>query len=443
MATSEQLVAILLSDSQDQFARDLPVKLGISQPSFSRLAQNTENVVSYGAKLDKRYTVMEPKFGMNRIAIYQINNEGMISNFGVLVPVRRGRYVFEPMRGSNTIFDGIPWFIDCLRPQGFLGRRFPLQNPDLGLPESIADWSDTDVLKALCSRGEDLPGNLIIGADSVARYLQTKKPTSVQRSDYPELSIQALAGGIPASSAGGEQPKFTCFDGQKYLIVKFSPVISQSLISLRWADLLVCEGIANQVLSGAQIPAAKTVLISEGGRYFLESERFDRTANGRLALIPLASIDMEFVGCLNGWGRCVTELHKRKKVSDETRNTVLVLEMFGKMIGNSDMHFGNLSFHPDKDYKSFSLAPIYDMVPMLFAPTAQGEIAEKTLKLPTPTPDNIEIWLATIGIAKQFWETVAISDLVSAGFREIAARCLTSIEESITLSAFIERKKPK
>ena len=437
MATPEQLIAVLLSDTQDQFARDIPAKLGISQPSFSRLVKQTKNAIPYGAKLGKRYTVRDAKYWLEEFPIYRVDAEGKVLPLGSLTPVRHGRFVFEPMHGSNTIFDGIPWFLDCLRPQGFLGRRFPQQNPSLGLPESVNDWTDSDVLKALYYRGEDLPGNLMVGPESVARYLQARNPRVAQRSEYPELAAQALAGETPASSAGGEQPKFTCFNGEKHLIVKFSPVINESRIYQRWGDLLVCEDIANKVLSASGVPSAKTTLISEQGRYFLESERFDRTANGRLPLLPLGTIDSEFVGCGSGWGRSVTALHENKRVSGETLKTVLLLEMFGRMIGNSDMHLGNISFFTDDVFDAFSLAPIYDMVPMFFAPSSQGEIAEKALKLPTPLPDNVETWSSAVVLARQFWETVTSNDLVSSDFREIAKRCLVSIHEATVLSALV------
>jgi len=437
MANSEQLIAVLLSESQDQLARELPLKLGISQPSFSRLVKSTSNVVHYGSKLSKKYTIKDPKFGFDAIPIYQVDDEGRVSNFGTLYPVRGGRFVFEPMHGSNTVYDGLPWFIDYLRPQGFLGRRFPQQNPDLGLPDSINDWGDSDVVKALYFRGEDLPGNLIIGSESVARYLQKGTPTQASRSDYPTLAIQAISGEIPASSAAGEQPKFTCFDGHRHLIVKFSPVSSQSEIAQRWGDLLICEYIANKVLFEAGIPSAKTVVFSERGRFFLESERFDRTAKGRRAMVSLAALDLEFIGFGSGWVRCVSELHKHQKVSGDTLIIVSVLEMFGKMIGNSDMHLGNLSFFADKGYKKFSIAPVYDMLPMYFAPTSQGEIVNKELKIPTPTPENINCWTKAREIAERFWKEVVLSELISEDFKTIAQKNHFETQKLFCLSDLI------
>ncbi|MEB0233458.1 hypothetical protein QN353_21805, partial [Undibacterium sp. 10I3] len=58
-----------------------------------------------------------------------------------------------------------------LRPQGFLGRMVPRMHPDLLLPEKIQDWSDDNALVYLARRGENLPGNLIVGNESYRRFL--------------------------------------------------------------------------------------------------------------------------------------------------------------------------------------------------------------------------------------------------------------------------------
>ena len=50
-------------------------------------------------------------------------------------------------------------------PRGFLGRSFTGRHTDLGLPEDASNWSDHHILIALSRRGEDLPGNLVIGRE--------------------------------------------------------------------------------------------------------------------------------------------------------------------------------------------------------------------------------------------------------------------------------------
>lgn len=54
---------------------------------------------------------------------------------------------------------------------------------------------------------------------------------------YEQLASDALAGEIVGSSAGGEQPKFTCYaqtpSGNKHVLVKFT-VPQQTAVSQRW-----------------------------------------------------------------------------------------------------------------------------------------------------------------------------------------------------------------
>jgi hypothetical protein len=49
-----------------------------------------------------------------------------------------------------------------------------------------------------------------------------------------------MNGAIPGSSAGGEQPKFTAYCGERsaHVIVKFSP-LGDDAVARRWRDILV------------------------------------------------------------------------------------------------------------------------------------------------------------------------------------------------------------
>jgi serine/threonine protein kinase HipA of HipAB toxin-antitoxin module len=51
--------------------------------------------------------------------------------------------------------------------------------------------------------------------------------------------------------------------------------------------------------------------------------------------------------------------------------TVADLYWFGRLIGNSDMHPGNLGFHL-VDARPLELAPAHDMLPMFLAPSRTG-----------------------------------------------------------------------
>jgi hypothetical protein len=81
------------------------------------------------------------------------------------------------------------------------------------------------------------------------------------------------------------------------------------------------------------------------------------------------------------------------------------MELFGAMIGNSDMHLGNVSFFTEG---RFALAPIYDMLPMHLAPTARGEVLRDWPAPTAPgfTHDNCSQWLLAASLAERFWRSV-------------------------------------
>ena len=83
------------------------------------------------------------------------------------------------------------------------------------------------------------------------------------------VDAAALAGDVPGSSAGGEQPKFTATvdDGGtlRHVLVKFSPTLD-TLVGRRWADLLVCEHLAAETAGQAAEPAARSSAPSANAR---------------------------------------------------------------------------------------------------------------------------------------------------------------------------------
>ena len=88
-----------------------------------------------------------------------------------------------------------------------------------------------------------------------------------------------------------------------------------------------------------------------GGWVF--AQRFDRIGTlGRKAVVSLAALDAKFVGAAE---------------------TAEVLWAFGALIGNTDMHAGNLSWVSEHG-RPYNIAPAYDMTPMAFAPSNSGKL---------------------------------------------------------------------
>ncbi|MFO1391347.1 MAG: HipA domain-containing protein, partial [Agitococcus sp.] len=98
---------------------------------------------------------------------------------------------------------------------------------------------------------------------------------------------------------------------------------------------------------------------------------------------------------------------------------------FGRLIANEDMHNGNLSFFLAHDF-SLSLAPVYDMLPMRFAPTIHGEVVEREIKVAQATPLTQDIWAEVSGWAKYYWQQVAKHEDISAEFKKIAEQYINS-----------------
>ena len=227
-----------------------------------------------------------------------------------------------------------------------------------------------------------------------------------------------MHGALPGSSAGGEQPKFCTVreDGQP-VIVKFSPA-GGSAPERRWADLLVCEHLALETLNEAGVPAAKTRIISGGGRTLLEVERFDRTPRGRIGMVSLLAFDSEYIGHIDNWAATAERMSTRGLMRPSDADRLRLLEAYGQLIGNTDRHYGNISLVIDPS-GSWALAPAYDTLPMIYAPVA-GELVSREDFDPgklAPTADTLRVWDAARKLAIAFWRSVAAEKRISSAFR--------------------------
>jgi hypothetical protein len=200
--------------------------------------------------------------------------------------------------------------------------------------------------------------------------------------------------------------------------VKFSPPIRDAT-STRGADLLVAEHLAHEVLRAHGQSAAKSEIVGGKRRIFLEVERFDRTAHGgRRGLMSLLTLDAEFLGRLHRWSESGDELARAGHIDRRWAARLRWLECFGRLIANTDMHFGNASFFTHGT-RVLDLAPAYDMCPMLYASQA-GHLASRKFAPPAPDPGVASIWAGVCDAAEELWDRVASHGLVSPPFRKIA-----------------------
>ncbi|MDZ4186390.1 MAG: type II toxin-antitoxin system HipA family toxin YjjJ [Desulfuromonadales bacterium] len=432
--------------------KELATKLGVSQPTLSRtLTALGEQVVVLGRGRTTLYARPRILRGLSGLfPVYRVDEHGVVYLIGNLQALLGGGFWWqaEDADRESRYFDQLPWFLQDMRPDGFIGRDFALRHgAELGLPEKLREWHDDDVLIALARRGEDHVGNLLIGDESLGRYLHSAAQplpaiTEAERGEsYAELALMALEGDPPGSSAGGEQPKFTALVGEgaasRQVLVKFSPPLTQA-DGGRWGDLLRCEDLALRVVAECGIAAARSQLVTGGGRVFLEVERFDRSGRlGRNALFSLRAIDGAYVGCGGDWLRCAGALHRAGVIAAEDARRMRWLKVFGDLIANSDMHAGNLSFRWQAAGR-YTLAPVYDMLPMLYRPVG-GELLMRTFAPPLPGMETASVWPEALQSALRFWELAAADAEISVEFRAICRENHARLQEVERLPGVVAR----
>jgi hypothetical protein len=379
-----------------------------------------------------RYALSREIAGLGRHStVFRVDERGRPNRHGVLHFLAGGGCWLERESGDDQPFPGLPPFVEDMRPQGYIGRGFPALFPELRLPERIRDWSDDHQLIALAMRGEDCVGNLIIGEESLNRFL-AGQPRPYTRADYPSLATGALAG-QPGSSAGGEHPKFAISTEGRHLLVKFAG--GDGAAADRWRDLLVCEHLALEVLWEAGIPVPHSEWFDLDGSRYLELDRFDRVGRrGRRGVISLYAINCHYLGDdLDDWSRAGRRILNEPSLSMDADHAerMIWLDTFGDLIGNTDRHFGNFCFFADEARQlTLTPTPVYDMLPMIFAPTG-ANVVERQFAPRPPTALNLHLWHEATNHALKYWSRLGEADGLSAGFRRIATGCRDTLARCI------------
>ena len=413
--------------------KEIRTELDISQPTLSRLVSDAgPRVRRFGRSVATRYALAREISGLGeRAPVFRVDEDGRPTEHGVLHFLAGGGCWLERSSGVGQEFTDLPPFVQDMRPQGFMGRGFPTLYPELRLPGRIVDWNDDHELVALAMRGEDCVGNLIIGDESLTRFL-ARQIGPRTRLDYSGLASGVLAD-QPGSSAGGEQPKFAVNTGDRHLLVKFAS--GDGAVADRWRDLLASEHLALEVLRGAGVAAPRSEWFDQGGTRFLEVERFDRVGRrGRRGLISLNALNCHHLGVdPDDWSRAGQRLLVEPTVNLDAADAgrMIWLDTFGDLIGNTDRHYGNISFFAEEARTlSLSVAPVYDMLPMVLAPTATSLVDRRFVPRP-PTALNLRIWDEVATCASDYWARLCDEDRLSANFRRIAAGCRDTLARLI------------
>ena len=318
-----------------------------------------------------------------------------------------------------------------MRPQGFLGRAYAHQHASaLGLPPDVRHWSDTDALRALLANGGDAVGNLLLGELARDRFVNAPTPALALTDDYPRLAAAALSLGESWSSAGGEQPKFCAHTAKGHVLVKFTGP-DRNPITTRWRDLLLAEHLALETLAAGGVAAARSRVVDVGTQRFLELERFDRVgAHGRCALLSLACLDGEFVGkATSPWPLVTTELARQKVITAQAAASAALLYAFGILIGNTDMHAGNLSFVSEQAHH-YALSPAYDMLPMAFSPSASGVVRDTLPSARLHSSVEGDTWRAAQALALAYRSHLSADARFSKAFQPCIKALCSHMQEA-------------
>jgi hypothetical protein len=421
---------------------ELEKLLGQSQTYVSRQLRDLirrSAVVRIGSTRGARYAFARTIEGIgNRWPLRRVAEDGRIHDVGVLHALAGTEFYFESEAADfewTGVTNGLPYFLQDQRPAGFLGRGVPHRYPELTLPQRVNDWSDDHYLRYLTQRGSDTLSNLILGDAALDDYLtlarrRTRVRAYEREQSFPQLVTDVMQGAQPGSSAHGEHPKFAVLleDGveSRHVLVKFSPHVGTA-VGQRWSDLLVAEHLAHQTLAAANVVTSRSRIFQFAARTYLEVDRFDRHGvDGRIGVTSLFAIDSSLYGKLDNWIESANRLARDRRIDAASLESVRLVSTFGSLIANTDRHFGNLAFFDAYDGK-FRPAPVYDMLPMLFAPE-HDQVSARVFTPPDPATETLRVYGFARSLAEQYWRACAQDERISEDFRRTCAACLAALE---------------
>jgi hypothetical protein len=450
-AARDQLTTVLARRAAVA-AGDLATELGVSVPTLHRmLADLGDRVVTTGKARRTRHALRRSLRGdFAPLPLYEVGENGRAEQIGELVLVHPHGSCLAlgdagwpvPEESRDGWWDGLPYPINDMRPQGYMGRQLArAEHASLGVSPNPHEWSDDDVVHVLSRGGTDVSGNLILGNPAFERWQAGKLSPPVPLAPravgaaYAKLAAHAVDAGVAGSSAAGEFPKFAALrelpgSMTPHVLVKFSGAESSATVR-RWSDLLIAEHLALECAAG--LPGGsrtRSRILEHAGRTFLEVERFDRHGSyGRSRLASLATLDAALVGApTTDWTLLAARFAALGLLEPEAVSAIQHRWWFGRLIANTDMHTGNLSFRPYRNI--LAVAPVYDMLPMHYAPLAGGELPTSRFEPALPLPSQRSVWEAACAAAIVFWDRASTDDRIGAAFRKICGTNADRLREA-------------
>lgn len=326
--------------------------------------------------------------------------------------------------GRHVVEGALPWLFWEMFPSGFLGARFRRAFPELRLTDARWPTDAAECLRALSLRGEDLPGNILVGTETKARFERDFLPAllagHLKRDDVARAVEESLAsnGHGASSSLGGERPKVVLHDvgsTRREMLLKFTPPLDTPL-GVRWKNLLRFEALCGETLRHHGIAAAATresfQPIPWAPRAGLLMPRYDRVpVGGRRGTSTLWALATE-----RGLGdtdapTVLRALHADGLVTAADAALVDRVHRFSAAIGNTDAHLGNYGLLFDASGAA-TVAPFFDLSPMVFAPRADELPDARLTPRATPIPDDVAPLVHTLD------GLVGDDDVIDADFRD-------------------------
>lgn len=410
-------------------SKELQESTGKSQATVSRmLAELSGRVLVLGQGRARRYGLAKSIRGLPaQQPLYWVDESGHFDKVGTL-SLLSGDVLHVDLAGHTFVTKAaLPWVLDPLRAQGFLGRLLAQHLSASGVESDPERWTLESILFAAL-HVQDAPGAIALGvpADPTPAGKAHVLPDLAGDADKMAEALDQLslnvAKTLPAgSSAGGEQPKLLArYADGTHVLVKFTPPRGTAF-GERWHDLLHAECLALDTLRAHGFAAATTKMVSSPTRTYLVSERFDRLgALGRRHLVSVGAAHTGFVAdAYQNWTNTCAQLATQQQLSKDDASKAEAVWHFGRLIGNTDMHSGNLSLFVDSRTlvrPRFRIAPIYDMLPMRWRPDMMSGAADYSAF----EPNTLSLQSAARHMAQVFWRALAESDTVSNGLREVA-----------------------
>jgi hypothetical protein len=382
-------------------------------------------------------------------SIYAINALGVPRPYGVLntespgaFSVTRHRLGTAPPQRILGPSKGLPYYLQDSRQTGYSGRKVPGDYLQHGLPTAAGDCSDAHSLSFLTRFGSQNVGNLVIGDESLYRYLTfADEPPLIGAKDrcrfYPRFAdVHLTQSGDQASGWAssaiflpGEDPKFAVrvLDDHRVrsVLVKFSGR-RETPAGLRSADLLIAEWLASEVLRNHGFEMAQTRPHEFDGRVFLEIDRFDRVGPvGRRGISSLLCAVADRYGKLDTWSLAAERLHRDNLLSANDLRRIKALEGFARLIGDNDRHLSHITFY-DQFSGPFELAPTYGVLPAAFAP-GKGIMSGDSFRPQPPPRDLLKNWPEALLCTEHYWGAISHYEGLSQSFRSLGDACLRAV----------------